>query len=251
VKPCRWVIRLTAATVAACIAIAGPAGAQTLSADLSSHVIGITTGFVGADLVLFGSTDRPGDVAVVVRGPSADITVRRKRQVLGIWVNGDSAVFHDAPGFYAAAASRPLDQIADPDLLARHMIGLDNIKLQPAAPMAQPDLAAFRAALVASQEGADLYRKDIARVTFLGEHLFRADMAFPANVPTGSYAVEVDLFSGGQLIGVQSTSLIVSRIGFSNGVFTVAHRHAVLYGLGALAFAVIAGWAASAVFRRV
>jgi uncharacterized protein (TIGR02186 family) len=256
VRPRPRVIIRTAWIAAAWIAMAGAAGisaagAQALSADLSSHVIGITTGFVGADLVLFGATDRPGDVAVIVRGPPAEITVRRKKQVLGVWVNGSSVVFHDAPGFYAAAASRPLNEIADPDLLARHGIGLNAIRLQAVTPMAEPELAAFRAALVASQEGADLYRKDIARVTFLGERLFRADMAFPANVPTGNYSVEVDLFSGGQLVGAQTTSLIVSRIGFSNGVFTVAHRHAVWYGLGALAFAVIAGWAASAVFRRV
>ncbi len=166
-------------------------------------------------------------------------------------MNGSSAVFHDAPGFYAVAATRPLSEIAASDLLARHNIGLDNIKLQPAAGTANVDLAAFRAALVSDEEQADLYRRDIARVTFLGEHLFRADMVFPANVPTGNYSVEVDLFSGGELVGAQTTPLIVSRIGFSNGVFRVAHRHAVVYGLGALAFAVAAGWAASAAFRRV
>ena len=76
-------------------------------------------------------------------------------------------------------------------------------------------------------------------------------MFFPANVPTGSYSVEVLLMSGGEVISAQTTPLIVSRIGFSNGVFVVAHRHAVLYGLGALTFAVAAGWAAGAVFRRV
>jgi uncharacterized protein (TIGR02186 family) len=239
---------LAAALAAGVMGVA--ADAQTLTADLSSHVIGITTGFVGANLVLFGSTDRPGDIAVVVRGPPTDITVRRKQRILGVWVNGSSTVFHDAPGFYAVAASRPLNEIAAPDLLARHNIGLDNIKLQPAA-NANADLADFRAALVSDEEQADLYRQGIARVTFLGEHLFRADMAFPTNVPTGNYSVEVDLFSGGELIGAQTTPLIVSRIGFSNGVFRVAHRHAVVYGLGALAFAVAAGWAASAAFRRV
>ena len=245
--------------IAACRAVAltlilfltaSTARAQTLSADLSSHVIGITTGFVGANLVMFGSADRAGDVAVIVRGPSTEITVRRKQQVLGVWLNGSRAVFHDAPGFYAVAASKPLSEIAKPDVLARHNIGLNNIKLQPNDPP-PVDVAAFRAALIANQEKADLYRATVAKVTFLGEHLFRADMEFPANVPTGTYSVEVALFSGGDLVSVQTTPLIVSRIGFSNGVYTVAHRHDALYGLGALIFAIAAGWAASAIFRRV
>jgi uncharacterized protein (TIGR02186 family) len=227
------------------------AEAQTLSADLSSHVIGITTGFVGANLVLFGSTDRQGDIAIIVRGPPTDITVRKKGKILGVWINRSSAVFHDAPSFYAAAATRPLKDIAPSDVLMRHAIGLENVKLQPAGLMPDQDLATFRAALIRSQEGVDLYRGGVAPVTFLGEHLFRADMFFPANVPTGSYSVEVLLLSGGEVVSAQTTPLIVSRIGFSNGVFVVAHRHAALYGAGALIFAIAAGWAAGAVFRRV
>jgi uncharacterized protein (TIGR02186 family) len=227
------------------------AEAQTLSADLSSHVIGITTGFVGANLVLFGSTDRPGDIAIVVRGPPTDMTVRKKGKILGVWINRSSAVFHDAPSFYAVAATKPLKDIALPENLARHTIGLDTLRLQPTEPMSEKDQAEFRAALIAAQETVDLYRGGIAPVTFLGEHLFRADMFFPANVPTGSYTVEVLLLSGGEVVSAQTTPLIVSRIGFSNGVFVVAHHHAALYGTGALIFAIAAGWAAGAIFRRV
>ncbi len=230
---------------------AGGASAQTLTADLSSHVIGITTGFVGANLVLFGSTDKPGDIAVIVRGPPTEMTVRRKEKILGVWINGSSAVFRDAPSFYAVAATKPLKEIGAPENLARHFIGLENIKLQPMRPIPEPRLGEFRAALLENQEKIDLYRDGVAPVTFLGEHLFRADMFFPANVPTGSYSVEVVLLSGGEVVSAQTTPLIVSRIGFSNGVFVVAHRHAALYGMGALTFAVFAGWAAGAVFRRV
>jgi uncharacterized protein (TIGR02186 family) len=238
------------AILLALAAMAGSARGQTLTADLSSHIIGITTGFVGANLVLFGTTDKPGDIVVIVRGPPAEMVVRRKRKVLGIWINGSSAVFRDAPSFYTTAASKPLADIAEPDVLARRMIGLDNLKLQTTEPFPGSMVGAFRAALIDSQEKLDLYRPTPVPVTFLGEHLFRADMAFPANVPTGTYSVEVILLSGGAVAGVQTTSLIVSRIGFSNGVFSVAHHHAVLYGLGALAFAGFAGWGAGAIFRR-
>ncbi len=224
---------------------------QTLSADLSSHVIGITTGFVGANLVLFGSTDKPGDIAIIVRGPPTDMTVRRKENILGVWINGSSAIFHDAPSFYAVAATKPLKDIALPENLTRHSIGLENVKLQPTEPLPAEELAIFRNALIDSQEKVDLYRDAVAPVTFLGEHLFRADMFFPANVPTGSYSVEVLLLSGGEVVSAQTTPLIVSRIGFSNGVFVVAHHHAALYGTGALIFAIAAGWAAGAIFRRV
>lgn len=244
----RWI---WAAVLTGLAAIAPAARAQTLTADLSSHVIGITTGFQGADLVLFGSADRPGDIAVVVRGPDMSMVVRRKTRVLGLWLNGRSATFRETPSFYEVAATRPLAEIASPETLARYGIGLDNIHMLPAGAAADPDLSPFRDALLESQEKADLYHRDIARVTFLGEHLFRADISFPANVPTGNYTVEVVLLAGGQVVSAQTTPLIVSRIGFSNGVFAVAHHHDILYGVGALLFAVGAGWAAGAIFRRV
>jgi uncharacterized protein (TIGR02186 family) len=233
------------------LAAAGNAAGQTVTADLSSHIIGITTGFAGANLVLFGSTDKPGDIVVVVRGPPTEMVVRRKEKVLGVWLNGSSATFRDAPSFYAFAATRPPAEIADPELLARHMIGIDNIRLQPTESIAPDALADFRAALMGSETRAGLYRGDPIRVAFQGQHLFRADMEFPANVPTGGYSVEVMLFADGQLSSAQTTPLIVSRIGFSNGVFAVAHHHAALYGAGALLLAVTAGWAASVAFRRV
>jgi uncharacterized protein (TIGR02186 family) len=179
------------------------------------------------------------------------MTVRRKENILGVWINGSSAVFRDAPSFYTVAATKPLKDIATPENLARHSIGLENVKLQPTKPIPEPRLSEFRAALLENQEKADLYHDGVIPVTFLGEHLFRADMFFPANVPTGSYSVEVVLLSGGEVVSAQTTPLIVSRIGFSNGVFVVAHRHAALYGAGALVFAIFAGWAAGAVFRRV
>jgi uncharacterized protein (TIGR02186 family) len=250
-------MRLMLALVAALSASLGTARGQSLTADLSSHIIGITTGFVGADLVLFGSTDRAGDadhtpdIVVVVRGPSSDIMIRRKQRIAGLWINGLRAVFHDAPTFYAVAATRGLSDIAPPELMARQSIGLGNVRLQTTEPMGEPTLAAFRAALVDSEEAAHLYRADLTPVRFVGQHLFRADMRFPANVPTGNYSVEVFMFVEGQLIAAQTTSLVVSRIGFSNGVVVAAHRHAALYGAGALIFAVAAGWAAGAIFRRV
>jgi uncharacterized protein (TIGR02186 family) len=239
-----------AAFLLAVFALGGQAHGQSLTADLSSHIIGITTGFVGANLTLFGTVDKPGDVVVIVRGPPTDIVVRRKQRVLGMWINGSSAVFHDAPSFYSTASSKPLTEIGPPDTLSHHMIGLDNVKLQTADTVKEPALSEFRTALLASQEKLDLYRPRPVPVTFMGEHLFRADMTFPANVPTGTYSVQIVLLSGGDVIGAQTSSLIVSRIGFSNGVFSVAHHHAALYGLGALVLAVGAGWAASLVFRR-
>src|SRR5260370_8304669 len=79
--------------VAALLFWAPPTRAEGLVADLTNHLIAITTGFTGASVVLFGATDGPGDVVVAVRGPEREMTIRRKNRIAGIWVNTHESPF--------------------------------------------------------------------------------------------------------------------------------------------------------------
>src|ERR1700720_1280081 len=93
-----------------------PLRAEPLVADLSDHLIAITTGFTGAEVLLFGATDGPGDIVVLVRGPTGDAMVRRMGRLFGIWVNRDSLTFGEVPNFYAIASSRPVQQLVTPEM---------------------------------------------------------------------------------------------------------------------------------------
>src|SRR3546814_1591349 len=77
----------------AIMALAAPGFSQTpLIADLSEHQIQITTGFVGTDVLLFGTVAADSHVVVVVRGPEAAAAVWRKARYAGIWVNDQRVV---------------------------------------------------------------------------------------------------------------------------------------------------------------
>jgi uncharacterized protein (TIGR02186 family) len=243
--------RRVAASAALTLALAAaPAYADTVIADLSSHLIGITTGFTGASVVLFGATDGPADVIVVVRGPERELTVWRKGKVAGIWTNAESATFANAPSFYAVAASRPLDEILAPSAAALHRIGVENLRFE-ARDAATPERAAlFANALVGVQQRAGLFAATTGRIAFLGERLFRTTLNFPANVPTGTYLVEVFLVRDKDIVGAQTTPLVVSKVGVDAAVFEFAHRSALAYGAIAVVTAVMAGWLASLPFRN-
>ena len=58
-----------------------------LIADMSDHLIAITTGFTGADVLLFGAVDEDSSIVVTIRGPEQNILVRRKSRVAGVWIN--------------------------------------------------------------------------------------------------------------------------------------------------------------------
>ncbi|MBV8494135.1 MAG: TIGR02186 family protein, partial [Alphaproteobacteria bacterium] len=81
--------RLALVIVSALGLAGGSARADGVIADLSSHLVAITSGFTGASVVLFGATEGGGDVIAVVRGPEHEMTVWRKGKVAGIWVNAE------------------------------------------------------------------------------------------------------------------------------------------------------------------
>lgn len=241
--------------------IARGATAQELVADLSHHLIAITTEFTGTAVTLFGTIAEEGDVAVVVRGPSEPVTVRQKDRVAGIWINSASLTFEQVPSYYSVAANRPLDRIARPSVLFRHGIGLEHLSfpVRGAVPrMIMPgtgreDPAAtttmFREALIRNLQIDELYVDELGVVTFLGANLFRATVEFPANVPTGQYTVSVYLFRDGDIVSAQTVPLVVSKIGLGAEIFDFSRRHAAAYGVLAIAVAVFFGWLASVLFR--
>ena len=225
------------------------ARAEGLVADLTSHLIAITTGFTGASVVLFGATDGPGDVIVAVRGPEREMTVRRKSRVAGIWVNTQQVTFANLPSFYAVAASRPMTDILSPAAAGFYRLGIANLKLAASTPAPSVVVDAFRSALERTQQEAGLFVERTGKVDFLGERLFRTTITFPSNVPTGTYLVEIFLVRDKDIVSGQTTPLVVSKVGVDAAVFEFSTRQPGFYGAIAVLTAVVAGWLASLPFR--
>lgn len=232
------------------LAVTAEARSQTLVADLSSHLIAITAGFTGTEVLLFGATEGEGEVIVVVRGPESEVTVRRKRRTLGIWVNRGNITFEGVPSFYAAASSRPLVEVLQPEVLSRQQIGVDHLRFEVPEEIRESRLKKYREALIRNKQREGLFSK-VGHVSFLGERLFRTSIYFPANVPTGSYLVEVLLVRDGEVVSAQTSPLVISKIGIGAEIFDFAHNRAALYGLLAIIGALMAGWSAHLVFRKV
>ena len=242
--------------------LAGPAAAERLVVSLSNHRVEITSSFVGEDLVLFGTVEPdPGqtalkasyDLVVTVTGPREDFHTRRKERIAGIWVNVDSRDFVGVPAYLVVLSNRPVGDIANAETLRHLQVGLDNFLLPQRI---GPDIAdtvrndPYRQAFVRIRSEQGLYREEPNAVTFLTPTVFRAAIPLPANVPTGSFAVDVKLFSGGQFVGRTNSALEVIKAGFEQYVADASHDHGLLYGVATAMIALFIGWLASVVFRR-
>jgi uncharacterized protein (TIGR02186 family) len=219
--------------------------------DLMDHRISITAGFTGTDVFIYGVKQGPGDVVVVLRGPPVDYAVRRKERIAGIWLNTDRVDFPGVPSFYAIASSKPLDEVMTAAVQAREEVGVGRLKIAPAEDAGATDVAAFTGALLRVKQSAGLYQGDVATISFNNKPLFSGKVHFPANVPTGTYSIKVLLLRDGEVAGAQTIPLQISKGGSDAWVYDRAHDQAAAYGLCAIVGALLLGWAAHLVFRKI
>ena len=114
-------------------------------------------------------------------------------------------------------SNRPVTEIAREDTLRRLQIGLDNFLLPQRIGADLADTVRddpFRSAFVRLQNQQGLYRESGTAVTFLTPTVFRAAIPMPAAVSTGTYGIDVQLFSGGMLVARTNTALEVIKTGF-------------------------------------
>lgn len=232
------------------LGVPAPASSQSIVTDLSTREVAISTGFTGAELLLFGATEGFGDIVVTVEGPKRDEIIRRKERVAGIWVNGTSVTFENAPAYYRTAASKPLSEIAAPEVLEKLQIGSSRIDLSTRSSRGAEAIPEFREAFIRSKKRQALYSEDISDIKITRGRLFRSTIPFPVNVPIGTYEVTVHLFKDGRLVSSEKTPLTVQKVGLEAKIYDFAHDHAAWYGLIAIAIALVAGWLAGVIFRR-
>ncbi len=238
------------------------AAPEKLVVSLSNHRVEVTSSFTGEQLVLFGTIETPKnapergtgyDLVVTVTGPSETYRTRLKTRVAGIWVNTETREFVNVPSYLAVLSNRALDKIARPDVLKRLQIGLDNFILTQRI---GPDLAdtvhtdPFRQAYVRLKSEQDLYLQSAQAVTFLTPTVFRAAIPLPANVRTGTYKINVKLFSGAALLAQTDSAFDVIKTGFEQYVAEGAVDFGLLYGVVTVLMALGVGWIASVMFRK-
>ena len=238
------------------LALAGAAPVRLIT-DISQNRIDIVYTFKGTELLVFGAIqyprgsvpdERPG-LAVVVRGPSDPITIRKKARVAGIWINTASVRFETAPGFYAVATSAPIKTLVDERNAAIWEIGVDYLQLSPSTGYGT-QVDDFTRGLIDLRRRAGLWSEQEGRIGITQNILYQARVAIPASVPVGAYTAEIYLIRHGHVIARSATPITIDKSGFERWVYVAAQTHGLLYGLAAVALALLAGWSAGLVVRR-
>lgn len=223
----------------------------SLTTDLSENELSITAGFTGASVVLFGMTDQPdGDLIVHVQGPKETEVIRRKVNTFGLWLNRDSMMFNEVPGYYDISSSNVLDRILPREQLHKNGFGINNLTFAPEGKYTSQDRARFNEALIQAKQIQGLFSLGTNEITYIGPQLFRTRIWLPPTVPIGPYQVTTYLIRDNLIIDSQVNTLTITQAGISGFISRLSKQHSLFYGLMAVFIAVFAGWLSNEIFKR-
>jgi uncharacterized protein (TIGR02186 family) len=215
--------------------------ASPIILDVAEEQVSITAGFDGVRIVVFGVAAPQDHLAITIKGPAQNIVVRRKMNVMGLWVNAASQEFRTIPSYYGYAVSTP-------DL--KSYVGLDSLDLRGAESVSPLRRREFQDALIRNLQAENLYAVDAIPIMRQGGNLFRTEFQLPNNTPIGPYTLEAIVFRDGNIIGRTQRIMRVVQTGMTGRIQTFATDYSFAYALSALIIAVMAGLGSFFLSRR-
>ena len=220
--------------------------------------INITASFDGAKIIVYGAIDPKlyddSIVIITILGPSLKLKVSQKKKYFGIWlVNANNAHFINAPGYYAIASSNSNFNNVDSPFLRENQIGWKNLKINMHNSIDLKNNKDFyRNILKIFYKNRNLLVIEKSSIDILDGTLFRADFDLPGITPTGKYKVNTFLVNKeGELLSAWKNEVKVTKGGIGAYLYDYSKNHSFLYGLFAALGAILLGFTASEVFRRI
>jgi len=229
--------------------VALPAHAK-LTIDISEPNLEISTGFTGDTLTLFGTVSQKGDIVILLKGPQRDTTIRRKIDVMGLWIHANAVEFKNVHGYYNVASSKSIADIATPDIRAQYRMGINSLVYKTDDDITREKKNRFQEALIQNKQLDGLYALTPNAVDYLNDTLFKTRIHMPANVPLGDYEIEAFLFKDGKLIDQTSHPFTIEQVGLAATVHDFANDKPFQYGLSVILIAILSSFLAVLLLRR-
>ncbi len=234
-----------------------PVQGEEIVSGVSQSGVSITTNFDGASILVYGAAlrDRPAptwplmEVIITVEGPATPLMIRKKDYVAGIWLNRGSVKITAAPSFYAVASTKAVADILLPSEDAKYHITIPQTIDTAAAPSA--DQTPYIEALQRIRQASGSFVLAPESVLLLRQALFRTDISLPANLVEGPYKVRIFLTRGGAVTDMQESQIDVQKAGVERTLYRLAMEQPLIYGVLSLLMAMVAGWGAQELFKRL
>jgi len=226
-----------------------PAFNNALSIELAQVKIGVSMGFAGSYVRVFGDRRDPDtDIIITIEGPKKDVTIWKKERIMGAWVNRYSMRVKDVPAYYQYALSAPLTKksiesvVAERNIEKTAYINSLDTKISAKQPKEQ-----FVKSLINQKIEQELFFTESEKFTFLNDHFFKVHFRIPPSALTGEYVIKSLLVKDGEVIQRDEDTLIIEQVGTNAFINNAAKEYSLIYALICITFAMFSGWLISVI----
>lgn len=255
-------------------------GDEVVTLNVSPDVVDVGLNFAGDDVRIYGTALEGTEVVVKVDGPTDSVKLNKQGKVLGLfWMTVDQAEIEDMPSFHLVRSSAQIDKILSWDEQVR--LGVDpmlaSIMSQARAvspgeedALSESKTSEFVAGLRDIYIGNGLYTPctdchdtpsgssavgtdatpPTGGLIDLEDGRWEMLVSLPWDAPLGDYTVESYCVRDGQMVGLDSTTFTVRKVGLVDSLGTMANENGVLYGAMSLGIIIAVGMVIGFVFPR-
>jgi len=231
---------------------ASPVSAAALSLQVMPNTLPITESFRGAPLSISADITAGANAVVELKGDAHEAHLLRKGRRGGLWMNVGEVEVHGAPSLYLAMSTDP-EILASQGNQGRWGYPALQKKVEFSGVLPKGGAALLFEQLVKLKEDEGLYgvfpgslKKSIGSG---GRAKVEGQFMLPSNLPPGKYRVTLSVVNSGSVLDKQSAELTVRMAGLTAIMASLAHEHALLYGVLSVVIAVLTGFIMGFVFK--
>lgn len=214
--------------------------------------IGVSTFYHGTEVHIYAEVPVIDGAVLKIEGQDKEVILNKKGKVVVIWLNLTYVKVKNAPQVYILAASDRLENICSPQERRELGLGLEElgerITFESDKPLNGLELNEF----IKLKEHVGTYNVgsliDVSPAD-QGKQILSATLPIPSAIPPGEYVIRLFCFRDGKLAHRGTIQLSIEKVGLTGFLAALANNHAAVYGVLAIAVAMIAGIIMGVVFN--
>ena len=220
--------------------------------DLSENNIEIKTNFVGKEIIIFGILNENQETVITIKGPEKNAKIQKKERILGFWFNTKQITYSKIPSIFFIAASANIENILPTSTLIKEELSFNYLlenKVSQRNFISDTSLKSWKDNFVRIKKSKNLFKK--YKIEKIENKLFQTRVFFPSDSLPGKYLVNVYQIKNNIILNKKEKIITLAKSGIGSKIYDFAHNNAAAYGLFTIIFAIMSGFLAATLFRRL
>ena len=220
--------------------------------DISENDIKIKTDFNGKEIIVFGILNDDQETLITIKGPEIKSVINKKERILGFWFNTKKITYNNVPSIFFIASSAELEDILPTSTIIKKELSFDYLlenKLSKRNFISNSSLENWKDNFIRIKKNKNLFKK--YKIEKIENKLFQTRVFFPAKSLPGQYKINVYQIKDDIILNMKEKTITLAKSGIGSKIYDFAQQNSAAYGLFAIFFAVLSGFLAATMFRRL